>query len=341
MHRSRNRGATCAFVPALVALLLVCVAAGPARAARGPFMRISEREIDFGQVQQHDQVHHDLFIRNDGDAPLRILKIEADCGCTAAIPSDSIVPPGKEIKVDVAFSTRDYKEVIEKRLTIRTDDPAEPKVVITVRADVRPLIRFSEEPVRLAPVRTGEAGTERIRMSADASLGLEVIDLSTGKTYVDAVMQPPVTEGDERVVYLDIKVRPGAPPGTFQEGIDIRTSKPKAGTTKLMVSGQVISYFQVKGSGKLRIMGKAGQPAKGNLQITCDGTKAFQLTGVQTGLDYVTGAVTQKDAKTWDVEITIGPQAPGGILQQKVKVQTTDPAQPVIEIFVQGQMRGA
>ncbi len=91
------------FVPIVLLLGLPILLPCRAAAGTGPILRISAREVDFGRVEQFQTFDRQILLGNEGDAPLRILKVESSCGCTVAVPSDSIVMPGREVRLDVSF----------------------------------------------------------------------------------------------------------------------------------------------------------------------------------------------------------------------------------------------
>ncbi len=312
---------------------------GLASAASGPLLSISAREVDFGQIEQFQTVDRQITLGNEGDLPLRIIKVESSCGCTVAVPSDSVVLPGRETKLDVAFSSKDSSGPQEKRVVLRTNDPAEPSVTIIVRADIRVLVRLSDDLVRFDPVKFGSTATRRVRVSSDNPPGLEIAKIEGGEKYVETKMTREDAAG-ESVIWLDLKVRADAPAGIFRETIVLSTSKPKPTRTKLTVAGSIVSYFIVPGEGRLRLAPvRVGQTTDTSILITCDGSKPYKLTEVDTGIPYLKGEILPRNETSFDLKITLLPAASEGMFQQPIKVKTTDPNQPVIRFVVQGVVR--
>ncbi len=335
---SRIRRTGLRFAAFLVPILLL--APGPICRAgtTGPLLRISERKIDFGTVPQFQQLHHPLVLGNDGDAPLRILKIDTTCGCTAAIPSDSIVPPGKEVKIDVTFNTREYEGEQTKTLTLHTNDPAEPVVRIDVVADVKPYVRMDPTVIRFDPVHRGATPTMKVRFSADPGFGLTIGEIVGGEDRL-AVKKEPERTSKEEAVNLYFTIRPDAPPGQFRAIIKIKTLGKIARTFDLLAMGDVISYFVLGTDARVQMpTAKDGQGATSRVAITCDGTKPYKLTEVTSNLPFLTGNLAQ-NGKGYDLVISVDPQAPGGDYMAKLEVKTTDPAQPVIQLVVKGYVR--
>jgi len=323
-----------------VVLLGLSVSFGEPLAAKGPLLRLSERVIDFGRVEQMDQLTKHIYLRNEGDAPLRILKIESSCGCAVGLASDSTVAPGQEVKFTVTFSTKEYSGPQEKKITIRSNDPAEPSVTIPVRADIHVLLRLSEETVRFDPVRLGGTASRQVKVSADKDAGLEIGGIRGGEEYLTATLKRD-SSAQEEVIWVILSIKPDAPPGLFRETLTLTTTKPKSTRTKITVIGSIVSYFEVPGDGRLRINPTPrGKPAQTTIQITCDGSKPYELLGVETGVPYLSGEIIPKGSNKYDLRITLEERSETGMFVQRIAVLTSDPKQPKIFLQVQGHVRG-
>jgi hypothetical protein len=304
----------------------------------GPLLRISERKIDFGTVNQFQQLHHPLTLRNEGDSILRILKIDTSCGCTAGVPADSIVPPGKEVQIDVAFSTREYEGPQEKTLTIHTNDPGEPLVRVTVVADVKAYVRMDPTIIHFDPVHRGETASQKIRFSADKGFGLTIGNIDGGEDHFK-ITKEPAKSSNEEAIDLVFTLRTDAPPGQFRSIMKIKTKGKIERTFDLLATGDVISYFVVGSDVRVRMPTMAdGKSATAHVPITCDGDKPYKLSAVVSDLPYLTAKLVQ-NVKDYDVVLAVDPKAPAGDYLGKVDIKTTDPAQPVIQLLVKGYVR--
>jgi len=96
----------------------------------GPVMEIEPEEHDFGGVQQNQKLVYEFTVNNVGTEELEIRRISTSCGCTAAIPADRVVPPGGSTTLEVVLETRTYKGVINKSVSVASNDR---DVVRTVR----------------------------------------------------------------------------------------------------------------------------------------------------------------------------------------------------------------
>lgn len=114
----------------IVLALALCETGVAQRKQTGPVMEIEPEEHDFGGVQQDQELVYQFTIENVGTERLEIRRISTSCGCAAAVPSDRFVEPGESTSLEVTLETRKYKGVINKSVSVASNDP---DVVRTVR----------------------------------------------------------------------------------------------------------------------------------------------------------------------------------------------------------------
>jgi hypothetical protein len=297
-------------------LFVIMLVLGSAHAGKGPLLRLSERKVDFGRVDQHQQVHKEITIRNEGDAPLSILKLDSSCGCTAGMPTDSTISPGKEVKLKISFSTGNRKGAQKKSITLHTNDPAEPKAVIQVLADVHPFVRLSEERLQLPKVNKGEITKQRVHLSSDKGLGLKLLEVTGGSAFLKTSFGPEASEEEEDAFWIDIETR------------------------EILVIGSIVSYFEFETESRVRVpTAPAAEQALSQLRIVCDGSRPYRLVDVESPVPFLSGQIIEEKENTYILKITRSEGAPTGRFQQRLKVKTTDPDQPVLDIDVQGLVR--
>ena len=92
------------------------------KTADGPQMEIEPEEHDFGNVQQNQNLLHEFTITNTGSEDLVIRRISTSCGCTAALVSEDVVPPGGTVSLEVKLETRKYKGVVQRSISVASND---------------------------------------------------------------------------------------------------------------------------------------------------------------------------------------------------------------------------
>ena len=105
--------------------------------AAQPKIAASEDSYDFGDIVQGNMVAHNFIFTNEGDQELKIEKVKASCGCTAASPEKDVLKPGESTAVTVKYNSA-VQSVGEKRkfVYIFSNDPENPQIRVQFTANV-------------------------------------------------------------------------------------------------------------------------------------------------------------------------------------------------------------
>ena len=71
-----------------------------------PLLHIDNDTHDFGTIGSDEKVSHNFIVRNDGNAPLVIIKALTDCGCTVADFPKGPIKPGESDTIKVSFDAQ-------------------------------------------------------------------------------------------------------------------------------------------------------------------------------------------------------------------------------------------
>lgn len=135
MASGRARGSSRRVGVALILGVAACWAlAGPAFA--GPRLSPEHRAHDFGTVLQGKIVEHSFPFTNTGDADLVIEEVSTPCGCTAVLADKTVVAPGEASSIDVTYDSAARSGVVERIITVLSNDPEEPEMELTLVAHV-------------------------------------------------------------------------------------------------------------------------------------------------------------------------------------------------------------
>jgi hypothetical protein len=95
---------------------------------------LSEKKFDFGKIKEGIVVKHIFKIKNIGKDVLKIKRVRASCGCTAALPKKKKLKSGEETNLVVEFDTSGREGKQKKSVYIYTNDPTSPKMKIQFTA---------------------------------------------------------------------------------------------------------------------------------------------------------------------------------------------------------------
>mgnify|MGYP000561625737 CR=1 FL=1 len=107
-----------------------------ANAGKFPVITFTEKEFDFGTIDQGTKVEHVFKFKNTGDAPLVIVNAKSSCGCTVPTYPKEPVAPGAEAELLVKFNGSG-KNQVSKTVTI-TANTESGKETIKIKAFVNP-----------------------------------------------------------------------------------------------------------------------------------------------------------------------------------------------------------
>ncbi|MFI5222130.1 MAG: DUF1573 domain-containing protein, partial [Bacteroidia bacterium] len=97
---------------------------------------LKEKMKDLGEVYSGELVDFDIEVTNKGKTDLVLRRAYGSCGCTVAKVQEEPIKKGKKGKVSVKFNARDLVGVQSKTITIISNDPVNPIIIFTVKANV-------------------------------------------------------------------------------------------------------------------------------------------------------------------------------------------------------------
>lgn len=124
-----------------VLLLLICLAfhaavLGQQNDKKSPRIDFAETTFDFGKIEEGQVVEHVFAFTNSGNDTLRIGKIDASCGCTAALASDQLIAPGGRGEIKASFNSAGRMGKTKKSIYVRSNDPGAPMVTLSFTVDI-------------------------------------------------------------------------------------------------------------------------------------------------------------------------------------------------------------
>lgn len=330
-----------AVILALCAALLV---ASAALAAGKPKAVAAEPIKDAGSVSKGDKAVYDFVIRNDGDAPLEITSVQPACGCTVA-EFDKTVAPGKTGKVHVALDTATFNGPIAKGVSVFTNDPDNPRIELTVRANVAPSIVAKPGYARYITVQDEpKEGNIGQTLWAPDGAAWDIVRVESPWPYLtvtfhEAKDEEKLADFAGRQWKVDMKLANDAPVGALSDFVTITTNHPKQKVVRIPVSGFVRPALAITPTvadfGELQLK----EPLKKTLNIRNFSTNPIKVTGVEQNVKGINVAVEPlEEGREYQVRFTLTPEIPKGPFAGKLLIHTDSPKRPLIEVDVKGIM---
>jgi len=225
---------------------------GYLKALNEPKIIFDNKKIDFGRAKQGAELTHKFSFENAGGSLLTIEKIRTSCGCTAALASKESLKPGEKGNVEVTFNTRGYSGEVAKYVYVYTNDPGNPRVILSVSAHIEvppgPKIKLDRTSEDIGLVIEGENIQSGLEIKNTGELELEV-EFShkdarffhNGKEIKKTLK---IASGKKKDV--DIKIGTPAQAGSIREYILLKTNDPVRSNLSFYIRGYAVTEKQLK-----------------------------------------------------------------------------------------------
>ena len=323
------------FIAMLACFCLPLFSAQESEAA--PKISVENPLFDFGDIDRGAKVTTKFKFKNSGSAPLEIINVATSCGCTSAVPDKTTYAVGESGEIPVTFDSGRFSGPITKRVTIRTNDPASPDTVVTIKGNV--VVEINAKPTSLffARAKLGETTTQELTVSTQKLDKLEISDLKADPEFLSVVM--------ERVDDRNIKIKVTADGSQFPDGrprlngtVSYRTNSETQPEMKHIVAVNVEHPIRVTPSSVYFFASKAGKERETFMRLKSTDDKTFDIKDINTDLEFIKVSVQDDQTKEKALMITLAPDAPEGKFQGKITLNTSLDAQPQLVIPVRGSV---
>ncbi len=182
-----------------------------------PKIEFPETQYEWETVLQGQVMKHSFRVLNRGDAPLKILRINSNCGCTSSFYSKEIAP-GKEGLVELTVDTgKTPAGYLRKSATIFSNDPTAGQIQLWMIGQVNPLLQSPAPLLKVSGV-VGEGKESEFTFEPGTDLPTTVHSAKVVGTNLELVKLEKLDSGGARVT---LKGGPGEAPGMLRDELVI------------------------------------------------------------------------------------------------------------------------
>ena len=98
---------------------------------------LTPQVIDMGKVAEDSIVRSVIQFRNSGELPLKILRVQTSCGCTAAELKQLEYQTGETGEIEVQFNTKGFSGVVRKYVTIFLEEGTPTSSRVVLQANIK------------------------------------------------------------------------------------------------------------------------------------------------------------------------------------------------------------
>ena len=309
-----------------ISVLTFCVCsavAAPDAGAQEPRVNFAERAFDFGTVNEGSVVEHPFQLENKGDAPLKIVKLHPDCGCTAVSADNDVIEPGASTAIKVSFNTGGFQGEKVKTIRVYTNDPQESTVLLTIRGQVKPDVTVEPEVIDFGKVRAGE--------DHHAAALVYVVDQSPTK-FLDArshtvdleVSAEDFSETGRSGKKLAITLKSSAPEGVFRGRIALRTTSTRNPIVDLAVLARLEGDLVLEPPSVVfgSLAGPLPDPVIQTAKLRNSGERPMHIVSIESDNPAVTAEFNPvENSKDYAIEVILAKSATS-IVRAHLKIVT-------------------
>jgi hypothetical protein len=214
---------------------------------KGPSIEFEKPTRALDQVYEGETIQQSFKFTNNGDAQLEILGIEPSCGCTSALPVPNKVAPGRSGQINIEIKTESFAaqsrtlaETVSliKTVTVRTNDPRQPQVILSVNFTVAPEIVVSEPSVFFGSSPRGKEVTRESTVSIAHDRPIKLVSAVSTDANVSVTLEPIAGQGDKKFRLIMVQ-KSSASEGAHAGNILIKTSSRLKPELRVSVRGVV------------------------------------------------------------------------------------------------------
>lgn len=124
--------------------------------------------LDYGTVKPGSDGNRTFLVKNTGDKPLIISRVQPSCGCTTPDWSKDPIMPGKTGEIKVHYNTAGLGQ-FQKIIEVFSNDPSSGRSVIYIKGNVDP--NAAEPAVANTNEKSAVAQQTKVNQNAKAIVG--------------------------------------------------------------------------------------------------------------------------------------------------------------------------
>jgi thiol-disulfide isomerase/thioredoxin len=147
----------------------------PAQPQQGsPKIVVPNPVHDFGEIWSGTALRNVFVMRNEGTAPLEILKVRRTCGCTEAGPHPDKLEPGESGEFPFSLDSTKVKGKFNKEIKIETNDPSSPTTTLSLVGNCKHYVDVDKKVIHFQSVFGNEPVTRTAKITNNTDVDLEL-----------------------------------------------------------------------------------------------------------------------------------------------------------------------
>lgn len=320
--------ATPAIVPAQIPASVQPVPAAPN--ALPDALRLDNMKFDWGDISDTDPVEHAFTFTNIADKEITIA-VAASCGCTVPTLEKTTYKPGENGKVTARFDPHNRQGPQTKTLTFTVVNPQGiyAQQIATLTANVKALVVFDPPKMFLSEVDHTTGQTTKLTITGRKP-GFKVESVTSNSEYIKVTVGEPITATENNEPFtkvpVELLVGKGAPIGTLQAQIEIKTNDERAKLQPYFMGADVVGDVKASPAQAILRVNEPSTPFTTEIRFDSRSGTPFNVLSLETDarkdMQVVTDVKKVEDGNYYMVTISGITPAEGGMVQSFLTVST-------------------
>jgi len=313
----------------------------PAQETKKPKIQFQENFFDFGKIEQQKTVSHIFKFKNTGTSDLIIDNLKSTCGCTAALVTSKVIPPGASGEIKVTFSSKNFQGEVKRSVYVFSNDPQNSKYTLNIKAYVRAFLEAKPKYIDFGNFKKGESVSKSLVVKNLTNEPITIKDIRSDlKEIKIANFEKEINPNEETVINLTLNL--SQPPGNFFGNIEITSAEHPDEKLIVPASGRIIGDITVTPENLYFGIVKKGEKSEQKIKVTNNSETALRLIEVRSTLEFIKPNFNGKPIPPKEnVELTLSllPTAPAGSFKGKIDIKTDNKVQPMLSSMLYGVVK--
>ncbi|MFO1498666.1 MAG: DUF1573 domain-containing protein [Verrucomicrobiota bacterium] len=300
-----------------------------------PKLKFDQTTFDFGKTSRLEVVKGTFTFQNVGEGVLKLGKPTTSCGCTVAALKSDTLQPGEKGELNFTLNLGKSRAVIQKNITVDSNDPDAPRVTLVVKADYTPLYQVTPisyylnlhkgDTTNLAPA---------VVMRTDGQ-PFTISKIKPSQSWIEAKVEPDQQTSTNHSVRVQISLKPEGTPRYFTELLQLFTEETDQPAVTLSFSGRLTGDLTLSPES---IYWPITDPTKvlttRRIVLRSSLSDKLEVKNVSSSLkDVEVEAVAKEDGKTYEIVAKLA-HVPDKTTNGMIRFDTNIPSQPKVEVPV-------
>jgi len=154
-------------------------------------------ELELTPAAGSDTAVFTFKYENKGDKQIHINAVRPSCGCTTATLKSNDVKPGEKGEIVATLKTGDHSGLLQKTVTVETDDTQHPQTVLTLKATVSQVLEL--QPALVFWQNKEEPKAKTITAKVGKGVNIKKLDVTSSGPEFTTKVEPGANAGEFKI----------------------------------------------------------------------------------------------------------------------------------------------